>query len=266
MSFFLDPSEVVASYLSGCSTMEAVRCKTYVRKSNQQQISTLKAVDMEVIVTSMSAGEVTRGWRTEGGREGTAGSLEGTLRLGVGGKILERKPRLREKEHHKGTNSSVTRWKNTSINNSVKGNKEVREVEDGDQAWASVQKKTLSGMAGTKSVEESWQKETALKLDPNHLLCSLLATTVSSLIQVFFIMVSDSKSLRTWHLHFIHFDSTRGQSCDGVCSRRGRCFFQAKINQRGNWTNAVSKEWGLWKKWHSQRQRKGKNKRCWSSY
>lgn len=134
MSFFLDPSEVVASYLSGCSTMEAVRCKTYVRKSNQQQISTLKAVDMEVIVTSMSAGEVTRGWRTEGGREGTAGSLEGTLRLGVGGKILERKPGLREKEHRKGTNSSVTRWKNTSINNSVKGNKEVREVEDGDQA------------------------------------------------------------------------------------------------------------------------------------
>lgn len=63
--------------------MEAVRCKTYVRKSNQQQISTLKAVDMEVILTSMSAGEVTRGWRTEGGREGTAGSLEGTLHLGV---------------------------------------------------------------------------------------------------------------------------------------------------------------------------------------
>lgn len=158
------------------------------------------------------------------GREGRhCGKFGGDAPLG-GGRFWKESLDWEKKSIEKALTPVWQDGKTQSINNSVKGNRVVREVEDGDQAWASVQKKTLSGMARIKSVEESWQKETALKLDPNHLLCSLLATTVSSLIQVYFIMVSDSESLRTWHLHFIHFDSIRGQSCDRVCSGRGRCF------------------------------------------
>lgn len=38
----------------------------------------------------MSAGEVTREWKREGGKEGTAGSLRGILHLEIGEKALER--------------------------------------------------------------------------------------------------------------------------------------------------------------------------------